>query len=433
MEAEIPPENNFEKNFSKENNISLNSNQILIEKELEYEKVPEQEQEKNIPINMPSSEQFLELSLINEIKQTINKLEFNCENKMGESLIEDRCRILSYALILVDVYQKPKSNLIFPYAKLGEAYYDIKYYEQAKEHIENAIKYNDDIKNEKHHTLSDDYYLRLTIKLSRCYSEIKLYKTALALAERALLQNKALFPEDDISNIELYDIIYTCEKNLNNYSNAIENLKILYNHYAKIYDENCEKCINCIKELASLYESDKKYKESLDNYLKYFKLIEESELANKNKIKEIYDTAIKIGELYAKLEEYQQAYDFLINVDKNYNNGYNRTDKEKFVYQQLLCSLASFLGDEIYLEELLNLESFLIQCNKNKKGLLRKTYLNIGHIYKKNNELDRSLSYFRKALNYANKENDVQLVQEINKLIKEIEKEKKYNEIKGIK
>ena len=149
----------------------------------------------------------------------------------------------------------------------------------------------------------------------------------------------------------------------------------------------------------------------MDNYLKYFKLIEESELANKNKIKEIYDTAIKIGELYAKLEEYQQAYDFLINVDKNYNNGYNRTDKEKFVYQQLLCSLASFLGDEIYLEELLNLESFLIQCNKNKKGLLRKTYLNIGHIYKKNNELDRSLSYFRKALNYANKENDVQLVQ----------------------
>ena len=406
MEAEIPPENNFEKNFSKENNISINSNQILIEKELEYEKVPEQEQEKNIPINMPSSEQFLELSLINEIKQTINKLEFNCENKMGESLIEDRCRILSYALILVDVYQKPKSNLIFPYAKLGEAYYDIKYYEQAKEHIENAI---------------------------RCYSEIKLYKTALALAERALLQNKALFPEDDISNIELYDIIYTCEKNLNNYSNAIENLKILYNHYAKIYDENCEKCINCIKELASLYESDEKYKESLDNYLKYFKLIEESELANKNKIKEIYDTAIKIGELYAKLEEYQQAYDFLINVDKNYNNGYNRTDKEKFVYQQLLCSLASFLGDEIYLEELLNLESFLIQCNKNKKGLLRKTYLNIGHIYKKNNELDRSFSYFRKALNYANKENDVQLVQEINKLIKEIEKEKKYNEIKGIK
>ena len=81
-----------------------------------------------------TSDDFLEKSLINEIKQTINQLEHHCETQIGESAVEARCRILSYAIILVDVYKKSISNLIYPHAKLGEAYYDIKYYEQAKEH-----------------------------------------------------------------------------------------------------------------------------------------------------------------------------------------------------------------------------------------------------------------------------------------------------------
>ena len=433
----IKQENNLENIISNNNNIIGEQNQEENDnmgKEIEIVKEEKaKENFNNIDLNISSSDQFLELSLINEIRQTINKLELQCENKIGESVVEDRCRILSYALILVDVYQKPKSNLIYPYAKLGEAYYDIKYYEQAKEHIENAIKYNNDMSNEKHLTLPDDYYIRLTIKLSRCYLEVQMYKTALALAERVLLENKNFVKDDDISNIELYDIVYTCEKNLNNYQNAIENLKILYNYYSKIYDENSEKCINCIKEMALLYELDKQDEEALNTYMNYFKLIEELDLVNKNKIKEIYDTAIKIGELYGKLEKYKEAYDFLKKVDKDYNNGYNRTDKEKFVYQQLLCSLASYLDNDIYLKELKDLESFLINNNKNKKTLLRNTYLKIGDIYKKQNDLDNSLIYFKKALNSANKENDPQLVQNIDKLIKEIEKEKRKIEIRAIK
>ena len=155
---------------------------------------------------------FLEISLINEIKQTINQIELKCQGKIGESVVEDRCRQLSYANILVDIYKKPISNLIEPSAKLGEAYYDIKYFEQAKEHIENALTYNKDPSNNGSEILSDDYLLRLTIKLSKCYLETNLYENSLKLAERALLENQKLFGEDDITNAEIYDIMYQCEK-----------------------------------------------------------------------------------------------------------------------------------------------------------------------------------------------------------------------------
>ena len=162
------------------------------------------------------SNDFLEMSLINEIKQTINQLELKCQGKIGESVVEDRCRQLSYAHVLVDVYKKPISNLIEPSAKLGEAYYDIKYYEQAKEHIENAISYNEDPSNSKNEVLTDDYLLRLTTKLSKCHLETKLYESSLKLAERALFENQKLFGEDDITNAEIYDIMYQCEKKLEN-------------------------------------------------------------------------------------------------------------------------------------------------------------------------------------------------------------------------
>ena len=237
----------------------------------------------NNELNLSSSDDFLEKSLINEIKQTMKQLEQNCENQIGDSAIEKRCRILSYAIVLVDVYKKPISNLIYPHAKLGEAYYDIKYYEQAKEHLENAIKYNNEQANQTYQALPEDYLIRLTIKLSRCYLEIQQYELALKLANKVLEQNNKLFGEKDISNVEIYDIIYQAEKNMQKYSIAAEHLKILKQFYSQIYDEKSDKCLNVLEEIAHLYELDGQIKEAIMNYLKYLELLEE--IDRKNKIK----------------------------------------------------------------------------------------------------------------------------------------------------
>ena len=365
---------------------------------------------------------FLEISLINEIKQTINQIELKCQGKIGESVVEDRCRQLSYANILVDIYKKPISNLIEPSAKLGEAYYDIKYFEQAKEHIENALTYNKDPSNNGSEILSDDYLLRLTIKLSKCYLETQLYENSLKLAERALVENQKLFGEDDITNAEIYDIMYQCEKKLENYIKAIEHLNILLKLYEKIYNQNSEQCASICNEIGDIYKLLKKNPEAIKYYNRYYNIKEEL-VKESNQFEELFQISIKIGELYAEEKEYMKAYEILKKTDDEYNNGVNRTIKDQVIYQRLICTITSFFEDNnCYLNELLKLEEILKDCNENKKTLAR-TYLQIGHIYKKKKEIKKSLEYFTKAEQIFIEHNDIKFISDVQKIIKEIKKE----------
>ena len=365
---------------------------------------------------------FLEISLINEIKQTINQIELKCQGKIGESVVEDRCRQLSYANILVDIYKKPISNLIEPSAKLGEAYYDIKYFEQAKEHIENALTYNKDPSNNGSEILSDDYLLRLTIKLSKCYLETKLYENSLKLAERALVENQKLFGEDDITNAEIYDIMYQCEKKLENYIKAIEHLNILLKLYEKIYNQNSEQCASICNEIGDIYKLLKKNPEAIKYYNRYYNIKEEL-VKESNQFEELFQISIKIGELYAEEKEYMKAYEILKKTDDEYNNGVNRTIKDQVIYQRLICTITSFFEDNnCYLNELLKLEEILKDYNENKKTLAR-TYLQIGHIYKKKKEVKKSLEYFTKAEQIFIEHNDIKFISDVQKIIKEIKKE----------
>ncbi len=368
------------------------------------------------------SNDFLEISLINEIKQIINRLELQCQGKIGEQVVENRCRQLSYAHVLVDIYKKPISNLIEPSAKLGEAYFDIKYYEQAKEHIQNALTYNEDPSNTQNEVLSDDYYLRLTTKLSKCHLETKLYDSALKLAERSLYENQKLFGEEDISNAQIYEIMYQCEKNLGNKLKAIEYLKILFNLYEKIYSQMSEQCAFINNEIGELYKSLGKIQEAIEYYLKCYNIKEELTKTS-NQFEELFQISIKIGELYAEEQEYNKAYEILKKTDDDYNNGYNRTIKDRVIYQRLICSITSFLEDNThYLNELLKLENILKDYNENKKTLAR-TYLQIGHVYKKRKEIQKSLEYFKKAEEIFVEHKDMKLIGDVQRIIKEVGKE----------
>ena len=371
-------------------------------------------------INPPND--FLEISLINEIKQNINQLELKCQGKIGESVVEDRCRQLSYAQILVDIYKKPISNLIEPCAKLGEAYYDIKYFEQAKEHIENAIQYNQDPSNNKNEVLSDDYLLQLTIKLSKCYLETKIYENSLKLAQRALPENQKLFGENDITNAQIYDIIFQCEKKLEDYLKAIEHLNILLKLYEKIYSPISEQCASVCNEIADIYRILNENEEAIKYYQKCYNIKEEL-VKESNQFEELFQISIKIGELYAAEKEYMKAYEVLKKTNDEYNNGFNRTIKDRVIYQRLICTITSFLEDNnYYLSELLKLEEILKDYNENKKTLAR-TYLQIGHIYKKRKEIRKSLEYFAKAEQIFIEHNDMKFINDVQKIIKEIKKE----------
>jgi len=362
---------------------------------------------------------FLEKSLISEIKQTINRFEQKCEGKMGQSVVEDRCRQLSYARILVDVYKKPISLLVEPCAKLGEAYYDIKYYEQAKEHLLNALTYNNDPSNTESEILSKDYWLRLTIKLSKCHLETQLYEDGLKLAERTLIENRSLYGENDITEAEIYEIMYQCEKKLENYLKAIEYLKILSNLYEKMFSNVSEQCAFVYNEIGDIYKIIEKFPEAIENYIKCYEIREELVKEN-NRIEDLFSLAIKLGELYSNQKEYQKAYEILKKTDDEYNNGFNRTLKDRVVYQRLICTVSSFLEDNTnYLNELLKLEEILKDCTENKKTLA-KTCLQIGHIYKKRKEYEQSLDYFKKAKDIFVQHNDFKLMNDVQKIIQKV-------------
>ena len=365
---------------------------------------------------------FLEMSLINEIKQTINQLELKCQGKIGEAVVEARIRQLSYAQVLVDVYKKPISYLIEPSAKLGEAYYDIKYFEQAKEHIENALTYNKDPSNSPNEVLIDDYLLRLTTKLSKCYLETKNYETSLNLAERALSKNQKIFGQEDITSAEIYDIMYQCEKNLENYLKAIEYLKILLNLNEKIYNQISDQCALICGEIGEMYKLLKKIPEAIEYYTKNYNIKEEL-IKENGEIEELFQISIKIGELYAEQKDYAKAYEILKKTDDEYNNNFNRTIKDRVIYQRLICSITAFLEDNTYyLNELLKLEEILKNCNENRKTLAR-TYLQIGHIYKNRKEIQTSLEYFKKAEEIFVEHNDMKFILGVQNIIEEVKKE----------
>ena len=75
-----------------------------------------------------------------------------------------------------------------------------------------------------------------------------------------------------------------------------------------------------------------------------------------------------------------------------------------------------------YLNELLKLENILKDYNENKKTLAR-TYLQIGHVYKKRKEIQKSLEYFKKAEEIFVEHKDMKLIGDVQRIIKEVGKE----------
>ena len=88
---------------------------------------------------------FLEISLIAEIIQTIEQIDSKCKGQVGEEIVNERIKQVAYSKLLCKVYNKDVTYLIKAYAQLGIAYLDINYFDQAQEHLLNAFKLNENL------------------------------------------------------------------------------------------------------------------------------------------------------------------------------------------------------------------------------------------------------------------------------------------------
>ena len=370
----------------------------------------EQQQEEN---------NFLEISVISEIFQTIDQIESRCKGQIGEDIVNERIKQVAYAKILCNVYNKDITYLIKAYTQLGIAYYDINYFEQAQEHLLNAFKLNENLSDEDNLNMKE-YQIKILINLAKCYLENEKLEAALQISERSLKMNQTLFGENHISNADIYYVLAKINTKMKNYKTAIDNLRNMFEIYEKIYGFDSEKTAKICMEMGQIYELWNNLNDAIEYYNNSYKIWEK--IITDDNYEVLFQLAILLSELYAKVDKGEDAYQILKSTDDNYSDKIQRSLKNRVVFQRCRIKASSYVKDmDLYLQENLKLEEILNETNENQKTLA-KTCISIGYIYLEKNEKNKCLEYFQKAEKIFIVNGDNKLANDIKNRILEVQK-----------
>ena len=377
-------------------------------------KIIENQENKQIPVqeNEPQID-FLEVSVISEIIQIVEQIDSKCKGQIGEEIVNERIKQLAYSKILCNVYGKDITYLIKAYTNLGIAYLDIKYYEQAQEHLLNAFKLNENLSSDDNLSMKE-YQIKILINLSKCYLEDGKGRLDIAqqISEKSLAMNKTLFGEDHVSNADIYYILSRINTKQKNYDAALNNLRSMFGIYEKIYGYNSEKSAKISMEIGQIYELANAIKDSIEYYENSYNIWKK--IITENTYEVLFQISMKLSELYAAIEEYKTSYEKLIITEKEYGDKIKRSLKDRVIYQRCrieACSLNNDINN--LLEEHLKLVEILKETDENKKTLA-KTLVQIGTIYLENNEKEKGLEYLYQARRIFNENGDKKCENEIN-------------------
>jgi tetratricopeptide (TPR) repeat protein len=375
-----------------------------------YQQQDQQQEENN----------FLEVSVISEIFQTIDQIESRCKGQVGEDIVNERIKQVAYAKILCNVYNKDITYLIKAYTQLGIAYYDINYFEQAQEHLLNAFKLNENLSDEDNLNMKE-YQIKILINLAKCYLENDKLEAALQISERSLKMNQTLFGENHISNADIYYVLAKINTKMKKYKTAIDNLRNMFEIYEKIYGFDSEKTAKICMEMGQIYDLWNNLNDAIEYYNNSYKIWEK--IITDDNYEVLFQLAILLSELYVKVDKGEDAYQILVSTDDNYSDKFQRSLKNRVVYQRCRIKASSLIKDmDIYLKENLKLEQILNEANENQKALA-KTCINIGYIYLENKEKDKCIEYLKKAKKFFLDNGDSKLASDIEDRIKDIEKQ----------
>ena len=265
-----------------------------------------------LPANSTTQNNFLELSVINELIQNIEQIENNCKGQIGENIVDQRIKQLAYAKLLYNVYNKDINYLIKAYTQLGIAYLDINYFEQAQEHLLSAFKLNESLTDDIN-IATKEYQIKILINLAKCYMENNKLQASLAICEKSLKMNQTLMGENHVSNADIYYVLAKINTKLKNYKNAIDNLSKMFEVYEKLYGFDSEKTAKICMELGQIYELQGDLNDAIEYYRNSYSIWEK--IIKDNNFEVLITLAIKLGELFGKVENYQNAYEILKNVN----------------------------------------------------------------------------------------------------------------------
>jgi len=107
---------------------------------------------------------------------------------------------------------------------------------------------------------------------------------------------------------------------------------------------------------------------------------------------------MKIGEIYEKIENYQQAYEVVKNTESKYGAFLDNNKKKKIKFKKIIIKYSSMNKDILcYIDELHELEKIQIEANGEYSKGLGKNCVAIALAYQQLGKKSESLEYFEKA------------------------------------
>ena len=379
--------------------------------------------------NDEDNQDFLELTVVAEKLQKIEQIEELCKTEKGEKAVTARTRQLGYARLLVNLYHKSPFFLVQAHTELGIAYLDMKYNEQALEHLLAAYKLNGPISSSTNNNNEDidklrQYHIKILVKLADCYLQKGDTEKALKISNKTLEENKKIYNEHHISNVDIYYIIANSYTKLEKYEESNETFKIIYDIYEKYYGYYSDKMAKVCLERAQVYEAWNLLNDSIEYYRNSYDIWDK--IIKDNNYEIMFVIALKVAGLYGLLDENEKAYDILNDTENKYGDFVERNGKKKYKYQKEKIKY-SMKGDiEVILKENLKLEEILRENDENRKALA-KTCVTIGYIYLEMKKKEMCIDYLKKAQDVFELNRDEASVEDIAKKINEIELDEKEN------
>ena len=325
----------------------------------------------NAQRNEPSDEE-IDAKICGELLDKVEQLNEYVNEVEGEQIIQVRVQQLALCKVLVNIHRKDMFILVRAYCSLGEAYLSQKYYEQALDHLTNALKLNGTLFSQFEETKKFHAYI-LTL-LGKWYMEAGSLNDALGLLEKSLKMNKTVLGEEDISNASIYSTLSKVYWKKKDYDKALTQLSKVWELTETKFGKDSIEIAQVYLDLANVYHKKKEYDDAIDHQLRAI-----TNYRNREDDQYHEFTAkmmITLSEWYSKIDKLDEAINWLRETEKLYEYIYGAVDKKttKIKRDIALLLLKANQYDEALKE--------VIQVEDQERSLYGETSLQLGRTYK---------------------------------------------------
>ena len=190
-----------------------------------------------------------------------------------------------------------------------------KYYQQAFEHLTNALKLNSTLLAKIEET--KQYHSHILTLLGRCYMEGGNANDALKLLEKSLAMNKAILGEEDFSNCSIHSIMARVYIKKKMYKEAIQHLSTVWEFCEVKFGMKSKETARVFLELADAHDKNKEHEGAIEFQKRAFDTFKELEDTDPD---ELVQMAVKLGEMYINAGNIDAAISAMRNVSILFNS-----------------------------------------------------------------------------------------------------------------